>query len=277
MIKLTEKLLEELRAKEERDKQAFEKDMEDIAEYQKRYSSLTDKQQKLYSFRLYPLALEFSFIYRLLLREKKIDLIESLKLSKKTKWYDVDIISILYLLKVIHTASNKTKKRIPVPDRKLIITWWFVLDEDYQKYYSKIWPKKLKDLILEHKKPYDYEQYLKDWELSKLKNNNSFHKYLGRAYNNWLKNKVILFLWTILSEIDDYIASEISPKRYIKVVLNTYETGFTNLVNDLDIWRRDMSSFDYIRSKYLVMWYKDCLNVIKSKYKNQFYERLWFR
>ncbi len=276
MVRLTREQLEELRVREQKDKEAFDRAMDDDIEYQRRFSTLANRQQKIYGLRMYPLALEFSYIYKLLLREKKIDLKESLKQSKKTKWYDVDIISILYLMKLIHTANN-TKEKIPLPNRKLIVIWWLVLDEDYQKYYSKIWPKKLKEVVWKHKKPHDYEQYLTDWDLNKLKNNNSFHKYLTRAYENWLKDKVILFLWTILSEIDEYAMYGLSPKWYNKTILKTYEIGFSNIINDLEIWRSGMGKITYIIRKNNAMWYKECLDVAVVQYKNKLYKRLKFR
>ena len=258
-----------------------------ILSRQKLKSSLTPEEKKLYwSKKRHFLAREFWFIFGLMLDYNKIDLStikhpniikqpESNKYSKSIDKYDVNIVAILYLMKVIHTVNRKKWEKKPIQTWDLIVTWWLAFDKKYLQLHRNIWNKEYRDYVAYlWQLPLDYEKYKRDWDFKKLKYNNSFHKYIK---NKWLKDKVLLILRAILFTIDSRHKYDISFKSFEGNVLDKYEKWFVKIVNGMpEIWRKDMKNMDYISEKEKAHTYIDVLNIleVQSKYKNKFIDGL---
>lgn len=279
MFKKTQGLLNRLIKGMEKEKELYEKDCKKIERREKRLNKLNDTQKELYDSReLYSLTFEFWYIYRLLCKNKIIEPLERIRHNKTTKWYDEDIVTLLCLMKYIHSEDNYKDKEIPIPNRKLLSIRWLSLDKKYLN-----WNKGIRDVntlryILKYKQPSDYLEYLKNWDLQKFKNKNSFHKYKETAEKNWLKGKLIEFLRTILSEIDVYQNLEKPLKWKYGKILSVYKRWFENIVENLPIkGRREEEKFKAIKRKYIIDWYEPVLNVIDTQYRDDFYKYLWLR
>ena len=259
----------------EKEKIAFEEDMEEHIKRGKRLDTLTDNQRKIYPRRdLYDLAFEFWYIYKLQVEYGKINPKKSINKSKSTKWYDPDIITILTLMKTIHTPTSDRK--IPIPNRKLIIARWLALDKDYLK-RRKIWNDKLMSIVTNHKQPYDYVQFIKgEKQVEDLCNKNSFHKYRIRAIKEGLKDKFISFLWVILEEIDNYEGTNRSPKWQKKNILLTYKVWFENIIEKIHMNKRNNeSNLAYTKRKTWAPLYFQSFKYVMKHYKTEMYQHFW--
>lgn len=275
MRRLTESEINQLNKATQKDKEAYEEYVIYEEKFNERFSTLTDKQQRLYNnTELNSLVLEFWYICQLLCRYKTLNIKKS---YTDIKPYNVDIVTVLYLIKVIHTIVNRWKKKNPIPNRKLIVVWWLSLDEEYLKMYTTVWGNEiLKDYMLKNHSPAEYQKYLRDGDMNKLRNKNSFHKYLWTAINHWLKEKIIDFLWVLLSELELTINMGKSQKNFKWKILNVYSTGFGKILEKIPMKRKSTeTNYDYIVRKYRwIGWYKSVLDVVKVRYKKSLLKEL---
>lgn len=256
-----------------------------------RIKKLKPNQKRLFlDVSIQALAYRFLYIYNVLCNQKIINLKESIERRYRTKWYDEDIVVILWMIKKIFQANGEK-----IQNWKLIAAWWLVLDKTFSDFYKEAFSKSKKKYFIEHRPPRDYRDFLTDWDEKKFHNKNSFLKYKWTAQKHWLQTKFIRFLEVMLRRVEEYNNNKAInyyeyPKREWDL-LEDFEWWFCNLVNSLKLptkkrkWetnihmiiRKNKIQYPYIYSSDYGCEIPDkwIISVLTVVYKDILYKKFW--
>lgn len=185
---------------------------------------------------------EFVYCYSYLCSNKAIKLKDKKWWSSIETKYDMDAVTLIYLLKQMHLLCWKN-----IWYNKWILVRWFAFDKDFLKHWTnKLWDKKLWKNIDSQRLPNDYVKFFETWDLKYLEKN-SFLK-----YKNYISiGKLFKFLGYLLNDVDTYYWHDISFKKFKadevrEDVIYLFYHWFKNLVEILDI--------DEKEKEYLIKW-----------------------
>lgn len=230
---------------------------------------------------------EFIYCYTELCSWYCIDFKKEKKWNGADAWYDIDIITILYLLKIMHDYNNDK-----VWYNKWILVRWFAFDKNFLKYSTnKLWNNDaIWKSIKNQRLPNDYIKFFETWDIKYLEKN-SFLKYKKRIDINKLLNFLLHFLGCVDGYLLDMdIDPDARPKKIEKDIAELFKWWFENFVDKLDIeeqkkeyirkWQviRTVPKFEVIMKKDFKEndrgWYTGALYYLCKKYPKQLTEAL---